>query len=96
MLREIKKIDSKKTAKIFSLWMASISLIIAFIGLIVLVYGIIRNNKTFIITSITYLLMPIVYLVASYLLTRLSCWVYNLLAKRINGITIELIDIDND
>lgn len=36
------------------------------------------------------LLAPIAYGVAGFLMTALLCWLYNMLAKRIGGIRVEL------
>ena len=62
-------------------------------------FAVSRINKKFVNVSLNFtiplfLLMPIMYAIMGFLMTALWCWIYNMVAKRIGGIEIEVEVMD--
>lgn len=91
MIYKVKRIKGHKTALIMATAMAIFMLIafLPFTGVFALL-DIGNSGNRGSIFSWFFLLAPVIYFVFGYITMRIMIFIYNLLAKRMSGITLEL------
>ncbi len=40
------------------------------------------------------LALPLVYLFLGYVMSTITCWIYNFVAKRVGGVEYQFVDVD--
>ncbi|HHU99668.1 MAG: hypothetical protein WAR98_04020 [Bacteroidales bacterium] len=89
--RKVKKIGVLQTSLISAIIFFFISLIVIVpIMLIMGIAGGFSDNMEFAFGGLLFILMPIMYAIMGFLMTALWCWLYNVIAKKIGGIEIEV------
>lgn len=89
--RRVKKIGVLQTSLISAIIFFFISLIMVVpVMLIMGIVGGFSGNMGFAFGGLLLIFMPVMYAVMGFLMTALWCWMYNVIAKRIGGIEIEV------
>ena len=76
--------DQSAFGELFKTWIFILGLII------VLCFVVGELTQNFSQVDKTWSIMPIIYGIMGFLMTALWCWIYNVIAKRIGGIEVEL------
>jgi len=89
--RRVKKIGVLQTSLISAIIFFFLSLIMVVpIMLIMGIAGGFSDNMGFAFGGLLFIFMPIMYAIMGFLMTALWCWIYNVVAKMIGGIEIEV------
>ena len=86
-MKEIKRIDGKSVAKVQAVFMGVMATILAvFAGLGLIIAG------DLVAGLVTLVVLPIAYIVMGYVFGFALAFVYNLVAKKVGGVKIEIRD----
>lgn len=89
--RKVKKIGVLQTSLISAIIFFFLSLILVVPMILIMgIAGVFSDNMGFASGGLIMIFMPIIYAVMAFLMTALWCWMYNVVAKRIGGIEIEV------
>lgn len=87
----VKKIGVLQTSVISAIIFFFLSLVLVLPMLLITgIAGGFSDNMGFAFGGIIMIFMPIIYGIMGFLMTALWCWIYNVIAKRIGGIEVEL------
>jgi len=93
--RRVKKIDVFKTSLISAIIFFFVSLVMIIPMMLIMgVAGGYSRMPGLAFGSLLMIFMPIIYAVMSFIMTAIWCWIYNLVAKQIGGIEIEIEVVD--
>jgi hypothetical protein len=94
--RRVKKIGVLQTSIVSAIIFFILSLIMVVPMMLVMgIAGVFSDNMGFAFGGAFMIFMPIMYAVIGFLFTALWCWMYNVVAKWIGGIEIEVEVIDD-
>lgn len=89
--RRVKKIGVLQTSIVSAIIFFILSLIMVVPVMLVMgIAGVFSDNMGFAFGGVFMIFMPIMYAVIGFLVTALWCWMYNVVAKWIGGIEIEV------
>jgi hypothetical protein len=89
--RRVKKIGVLKTSIVSAIIFFILSLIMVVPVMLVMgIAGVFSDNMGFAFGGVFMIFMPIMYAVIGFLATALWCWMYNVVARWIGGIEIEV------
>lgn len=95
--RRVKHIGVFQTSLISAIIFFFLSLIMVVpIMLIMSIAGGLSDNMGFAFGGLLMIFMPIMYAIMGFLMTALWCWIYNMVAKRVGGIEIEVEVIEDE
>jgi hypothetical protein len=88
---EIKRVGVMQAAKLMAVLHQIVTAVIAVpIGVIGMAVGGLRDPAYGLLFGVMAFAMPLIYAAAGFAFTAAACWVYNVLAARLGGLTIEL------
>jgi hypothetical protein len=94
--RRVKKIGVLQTSIVSAIIFFILSLIMVVPMMLVMgIAGVFSDNMGFAFGGVFMIFMPIMYAVIGFLVTALWCWMYNVVAKWIGGIEIEVEVIED-
>lgn len=89
--KRVKKIGVLQTSLISAIIFFFLSLILVVPMILIMgIAGVFSDNMGFAFGGLLMIFMPIMYAIMAFLMTALWCWMYNVVAKRLGGIEIEV------
>jgi uncharacterized membrane protein YGL010W len=95
MTTQLKSISGHQTSKVTALLLAAVSLIMwPFMLLSTIPLLLTKGLSGAALMPVAMMVFfPLLYFAMGYLMTRLMCWVYNLIAKKFGGIEFDIVDL---
>ena len=88
----IRSVDIRSCAKMAGALYGALALLVVPVGIIGIVVGIVKGNGETVGASFLLVVAPLLYGILGFAVGALAAWVYNLVARQMGGIEIELAE----